>query len=349
MKTKFACVLGLTMAAACVPDAELSPTSAAGPVQANVYLVAPTAPTCGPAKVTKLRNVLPNAKITGAMELDVQHLRRGKLFPDIERLIKAEAGDVVTAMEACGLPLASVRGVVVGFSDDGDIVAGIEATGVGSAGTLDCLSASIEKATGDAPWSRTTKGCTTTLELANKEGKALVVSNDMVVVSTSSLDKELANRVAGKGKSALDGRLAWARSQVDMTTTGWIASNVPSSAASGMGAAMAGLSRVGVSMDASSGLGLKVGAGFSTASAAKAAAAEMRSQVTQLKMMLPMLGLSSAVGDSIEVGTKGSVVKMGMFLSRSDLETMRTALESMSGGGGSSPPPPAPSPSRPGI
>ena len=66
------------------------------------------------------------------------------------------------------------------------------------------------------------------------------------------------------------------------------------------------------------------GAGFSSATEAKAAATELETQLVQVKAMLPLLGLPSAVGDTIEVKAKGSVLRMGMFLTLSDIEALRT-------------------------
>ncbi|MCH9685655.1 MAG: hypothetical protein K0V04_29760 [Deltaproteobacteria bacterium] len=335
-KPTMACIVGLAAATACAPDTELTAAPAAELAQASLYVAAPT---CGPAKVTALPALLPDAKIDGIMEVDFQHLRRGAMFGEVERLLATEAAEVVGAMKECSVPLSAAQGVVVGFNESGDVVLAAKATGLGTPGTLDCLAKKLEAASGKAPWKRTTSGCTTTLDMSGGDDKGFVVDKDTVVFASKSMVPAVSDRIAGKGKAALDGRLGWARGKVDMKGTAWAASNIPASAGTGMSPALAGMSRVTMSIDASKGLGLAVGAGFKSSSSAKSAADELNKQVVQAKAMLPLLGLSSKVGDSIEVKAKGSLVSMAMFLSRDDLDTIRKAVGSMSGGSGSSPPP----------
>ena len=322
--TMAGCALVLALFVGCAPGGELSPTPAPVRAQAAAYVVAPTP--CGPATVGSLRELLPDAEITGALELDVAHLRRGKLFPEVERLLKAEGAEVLTAMDECGVPLSKVEGLVAAFSEGDHMMVGVRAKGLGEPATLDCLATKIEKATGKSPWKRVTGTCDTTLELPDGDAKGFVVGHDMLVVASKSLEAAMDRRVAGKDRSALDGRLAWARKEVDMGNTAWIATNVPASAAAGLPASMTGVSHVGVSIDATKGLGLRLGAGFSSASEAKAARAELETQLVQMKAVLPLMGLPASVGDTIEVDAKGSLLRMGMFLKLSDIEALRTAV-----------------------
>lgn len=343
MKTMAGCALGLVLAGGCAPGDELSPTPALAPSHASAYVVAPK---CGPAKVGSLRELLPDDKIMGALEVDVAQLQRGKLFPEVERLLAAEGADVLDAMKTCGVPLAKVEGLMVGFSEHDDVVFGVRAKGLGEAATLDCLATKIEKATGKAPWRRVSTACETTLEPVDEDGKGFVVGHDMVVFASKSLEGAVERRVAGKDRSALEGRLGWARKEVDMSNTAWMAANVPAGAAGGLSPELAGLARLGMSIDATRGLGLRMGAGFPSSTEAKAAAASLETQLVQIKAMLPLLGLPSSVGDSLSVDAKGNVVRMGAFLSASDLEALRKMAE---GSGASSPEPPPAKRKRPGM
>lgn len=340
MRTMAGCALALALTGGCAPGGELSPTPAPVRSQASAYAVAPA---CGPAKVGSLRDVLPDAEIMGAFELDVEHLRRGTLFPEVERLLAAEGADALAAMEACGVPLSKVEGVVAGFSNDDDVVMGVRAKGLGEPATLDCLAGKIEALTGKPAWKRVSTACETTLELPDGD-KGFVVGRDMVVFATKSLETAVSRRVAGKDRSALDGRLAWARKEVEMGSTAWMAANVPKDVGAGLPPGMAGLGRVGMSFDATKGLGVRLGAGFSSATQAKAAAAELETQLVQVKAMLPLIGLPAAVGDTIELDTKGSLLRLGMFLRLSDLEALRKVA---TGVPDSSATPPAPR--RPGM
>jgi hypothetical protein len=262
MKTMAGCALVLALTG-CTPGGELSPTPAPARSLAAAYVAAPTK--CGPAKVGTLRELLPDAKIMGAFEVDVEHLRRGKLFPEVEKLIAAEGAEVLAAMDECGVPLAKVEGLVAGFSDSDDMMVGVRAKGLGEPATLDCLASKIEKSTGKAPWKRVTTACETTLEVEGGDAKGFVVGHDMLVIASKSLEETMGRRVAGKDRSALEGRLAWARKEVDMGNTAWMAANVPASVGAGLPTSMAGLSHVGMSIDATKGLGLRVGAGFASA------------------------------------------------------------------------------------
>jgi hypothetical protein len=89
-----------------------------------------------------------------------------------------------------------------------------------------------------------------------------------------------------------------------------------------------------------------MGAGFASAAEAKTAAAEIETQLVQVKAMLPILGLPSTVGDTIEVDAKGNVVRMGMFLGPKDLEALRKTIE---GAAGSTSEPSSPPPRRSGM
>lgn len=318
------CALALALTAGCAPGGELSPTPSPARAHAAAYVAAPTK--CGPAKVSSLRELLPDAELVGALEIDVAHLRRGKLFPEVERLLKAEGAEVLAAMDECGVPLAKVEGLVAAFSEGDHMMVGVRAKGLGEPATLDCLASKIEKATGKAPWKRVTGTCDTTLELPEGDAKGFVVGHDMVVIASTSLEAAMGRRVAGKDRSALDGRLAWARKEVDMGNTAWMAANVPASAAAGLPSGMAGVTHVGASLDATKGLGLRLGAGFSSAAEAKAAQAELETQLVQLKAVLPLMGLPTSVGDTIEVDHKGNLLRMGMFLKLSDIEALRAAM-----------------------
>jgi hypothetical protein len=344
MKRMAGCALVLALTGGCAPGGELSPTPTPVRAQSAAFVAAPTK--CGPAKVSTLRELLPDAEITGALELDVDHLRRGKLFPELEKILVAEKPEVVTAMAECGVPLAKLEGLVLGFSEASDMVIGVRAEGLGDPATLDCLAGKYEKLEGKAPWKRVTGACETTLEVDDGDGRGFVVGRDMVVLASKSLETAVGRRVAGKDRSALEGRLGWARKEVDMASTGWVATNVSRSVASGMGSkSMASLSRVGMSFDATKGLGLRIGAGFSSSAEAKAAAKELEAQLVQIKAMLPLVGLPASVGDTIELDTKGSVLRLGMFLQLSDLEALHklaTGGGSSGSGGASAPPPPRP-------
>jgi len=339
MKTIAGVALGLIFVGGCGPDGSLELQSHARSLEASTYLAAPS---CGPAKVSTLLEVLPDEKIIGALEVDLNHLRRSPLFTEIEGLLAAEAADVLGAMKECGVPLSKVDGIIFGFSEDEDVVLAAKAKGLGDPSTLDCLAKKIEKASGESPWSRVTHGCSTTLKITDGESKGFVVGRDIVVFASKSLETSVERRVQGNGKSALDGRLSWVRREVDTSTSAWMAVNLSPTMAAGMSSSMAGVTRVGLDIDASKGLGLSMGAGFGRASQAKAAAKELESQIGQVKAMLPLVGLPSTVGDSIAISSKGNFLRLGMFLAPSDVDALRKAIEGATGGGSTSTPTPPP-------
>ncbi|MCA9711646.1 MAG: hypothetical protein KDK70_37770, partial [Myxococcales bacterium] len=173
----------LWLAGACTPQA-LEPQAAPTSQQASAYVAAPT---CGPAAIGPLHAVLPDDQVLGMMEIDVQALQRSPVFRDDAALLEAEAKEVLDGMKACGVPLAVVERVVVGFDPPGnDLVLGIQAKGVAQPKTLDCLGRVAQKATGKPAWTRTTAGCTTTLDIGG-EAKGFAVGQDVLVVASRSL------------------------------------------------------------------------------------------------------------------------------------------------------------------
>jgi len=316
-----------SMVTGCTADVR-QPEASTPAIHAGSYAVAPP---CGPTPVGSLRELLPNDTLFAAFEVDVGAMQRSPLFTDHQATLERGAKDALDAMKACGLPLSDVERVTGGFGDGDELVLGVRASGIGEPKTLDCLARALEKTTGTAPWSRTTHGCTTTLDV-DGGGKGFAVGKDMLVITTKGLAGGVERRLGGKGKALLDGRLSWARREVDLTTTTWMAADVPAAAAGALGPSMRGVSRVGLSLDASRGLGVKVSAGFASAADAKAARAELDSLAAQAGMMLPLLGLSSGVADTLRVDGKGTTLSVSMFLSRSDVKALREMAE-----GGSAP------------
>lgn len=330
------CALGLVLAGACTPG-ELEHVSSPRSQQANLYV---TAPTCGPVKVRSLRAVLPDDGLRGAMEVDARALLRSPLFRDHKALLEAEAKDFLDGMKACGVPLSKVDRVAAGFTMGDDVVLGVQARGLAEAKTLDCLAHERQKSTGTPAWSRTTAGCATTLELDGGDAKGFAVGRDMLVVASKSLAPAVQRRIDGKDKALLDGRLRWARREVDLGATAWVAGNLPPALASGMGS-MSGMEHVGMSIDATKGLGLKVTMGFASTPDAKAAKTELSGLVGQARLMLPMAGLPSSVADTITLGSTGRIVSVGLFLSPGEVESLSKALAGSIG-----PASPAPSASK---
>lgn len=329
-KTMYGVVLGLAVSA-CGPAEVLQPVpeSASPYAEASVYIAA--APKCAPAKITSVADALPDAKFVGMMNIQLSHMRSGPLFAEVGRTLAREAPEAVAAMEACKVPLSAVDTIALGFSEDEDIVVGMTAAGIGDPTTLDCFSSAIAKETGSAPWKRETHGCSTELVMPDGKSKGFVVDRNTVVLTSSSLEKAVAQRLQGKGRSAANGRFSWVRTDVDTKVSMWGAMNLPKDMQAGL-SSLPGLSRVSISVDASRGLGLAVGLGFNSATEARKAKGEIDMQADQIKAMAPVLGLPSSVGDSLTVSQKSTRVKMGLFLDAAAVELLRKAVGDLSGG-----------------
>ncbi len=327
MKTTAGFALGLAMAAGCTPQIGQE-ESAPAPFEASTYVAAPA---CGPTSVRSLREVLPDGPLLGAFEVDVQAMQRSPLFLDNKGMLEAEAKEALDAMKACGVPLSSVQSVAGAFGDGEEVVVGVQAKGVATPKTLDCLAREIEKATGTAPWARTTKACSTTLDIDGGDSVGFGVGPDMLVVTSKSLAEKVKRRIKGKDKALLGGKLGWVRREVDMGSTMWMAGNLPPGAGAALGSSMSGMQHVGVSLDATKGLGMKMSAGFVSAADAKAARTEMDNLAAQAGLMLPMLGLPSSVADTLVVDSKGASMTVSVFLSRSDIKALRKFAEDSSG------------------
>jgi len=336
-------LLPLSLAAlvgACSADALLPTTAQLEPElaesAAQSMMLAPAR--CAPPKITDTRDALPDG-LKLAAHLDFKDAASGVFGSEVEAALKSnpETRELVAAVRKCGLPIHFADEATVGFDpDDDDVVVALKGRGLGSDKTIDCLHDAIKDKTGDSPWKKGTKACTTTLTM--DDGAVIYVAGkDVVVLASKRQDAAVRERLQGKGTALLDGSLKWARKSVEMKRSAWLAMEVPSAMAAG---GMPGLERVGASVDMAKGLDLEMSLGFSSRKEAGDAATKMKTFTS----LGAMMGVPSTLMDSVVIDHKGAEVGVEVFVSPSDLEALKDIANGAGGSGGG----PTPTPRGPG-
>lgn len=338
--SRFAFVSALVLAAACSADV-LAPAVSAATAHGSAMTLAHA---CAATRVDT-RDLLPD-EATIIVGIDVAALRRSAWFSDLEAVARAHP-DVARALapvERCGITLASQREIAVALSEHDDAVLVVRADGLGKPATLDCIARELKKTIGVSPWTRRTTGCASVLEVTGGEGQGFSLDEDTVVIASRGWKTRVADRLAGKGASAMTGKLAWAWTRVDVSRTVWFAADVPASAAKGLGPKGAALRHVGGSVDAPAGLHVEVTSGFVDAADAAAAAKEIETQLGQLRLAAPMFGIPSGVADGVSVIAHGTRLDLTAKISEDDLRTLRELLAGPSAAAAPASPAPGSSP-----
>ncbi len=309
-----AACLATAVLGGCQAETLVPATADRSPAGGQSMYVAPAR--CVPPKITDARDLLPNG-LSMAAQVDLTSLSRGVFGPEMEAAMKSTPSgrEMVAALGKCGLPGTGIDKLTIAAESEDEMAVVLEGPGLGSDKTLDCVHDAIEASSGNSPWIRRTAACTTSLELDGGDGTAYVAGPNMVVLATKGTDKKVKERLAGRGVAALDGHLKWARKEVDFSRTFWVAMDVPAALASGA----AGLSRVAGSVDAAKGLDVQMSAVFGSRTEAEEAAGKLQ----MVTSMGPMLGLPTSLMDSIKVDQTGDTIAVEVFVSPSDLETLR--------------------------
>ncbi len=230
----------------------------------------------------------------------------------------------VASMKECGLELASIEAIVVGVkASSEDFVAIIAADGVGKDDTATCLIKSVQKANGDEEAADVTK------EDGHKiiqftDGRAYLVSDNMLAVTTKGWETAVGELIDGKGKPAIENSKKDLFGKVDTKAAMWFLADVPSDVA-GMAAFVAPevskIKTAAGSVDLSKGLAINLIAGFGSEDEAKAVA-EMGTKMLDEAKADPTFG--SAAG-SVKIEASGSDVKVAASMSTDEITTLQKA------------------------
>jgi hypothetical protein len=325
-------------AGACAPEAAYADETP--PAQLQVATLA--APGCA-ARAGDPRELVPDDAI-GLVGLDLAVLRGTEVFKDVEAALRSDPAihDAFAAAERCGMGPDAWRGLTVGVSATGDMALVVQATGLGKAATLDCLSTEIAAQTGTAPWTRRGATCATTLDFEGGTEQAWTLDDDSLVIATTGWSSAVEARRAGRGASAKRGKLAWAWSRVDATRPLWFAVEVPPVVTASLGGVSTGLRDVGGTTDLTVGVDMAVTAGFDRAAEAKAAETELKSQLAKASVLAPMFGIPTGVLSGVRISARGAQLDLTAKISEADLSTLRALLRDTLGVAA-----PAPSPTPP--
>lgn len=318
------CLFTLAVAATACGEPVIATRAEAAPSPSMSTMLAPAS--CTAPKAGDPRDLIPDG-MNAIGQLDVKSLMAGAFGSDLTSAIKGlpEARDALDTMKKCSLPLSSIDALTFGADGQDRIVLVVDAKGIGTDATLDCLRDAAAAKTGKDPWKRSRAACTTALTF-DDGATGYALGNDQLVVVAKELDSEVRGRIERRGKTALRGSLKWA-SSVDMSKTAWVAADVPAIT----GAAANGIERMSLSVDAAKGLDV----GMSLSLASRTEAADLAAKFSTMTAMGPMLGVPSGVTDSLKVDQTGSNIGVEVFVSPSDLR----ALQALAGGAGAGGPP----------
>lgn len=261
--------------------------------------------------------------------IDLAALQKSAWFPDLDALAHAHPrlAPVLEAIEACGVGPGDRREVTIGLSAHDDAMMVLRAADLGTPATLDCVAKELKTALGVTPWTRRTTGCTSVLDIAGGEGRGHTLDSDTVVIATRGWIARVDDRVAGRGRSAMTGTLAWARPGLDMTRTVWFATQLSAAQAGRLGTQAAALRQLAGGVDVARGLSLEVTAGFVHATDAADAARELDAELRSIRIAAPMFGLPAGIVDRVTVTARGSRLRVHGAISESDLRALRRLLE----------------------
>ncbi len=207
----------------------------------------------------------------------------------------------------------------------------LRAEGIGKPERLTCLSAQLAASGNPAPFTMSaTEGQP---ELVFTDGsRGWVVNGCTVVIASSNWIDATKARIAGRGRSVLDGALMPVVARAGERKHVWMAGALASGLGGG-GGLFADAQDFAASIDLTGGFAFSLSFQFLDAAAARGGAKLLRDQFDMMKGLLPQLGLPAAVIDTVGISDAGQFVTLGARGNESDLEAVRQALAKMILGG----------------
>ena len=220
------------------------------------------------------------------------------LWRAIEPNLGSRAQGQLAAATQCGLSQDKWDRIVIGADPSAnDMAIVVEAEGLGTRTTLDCLVKEIGSFTLSADGKR----------LSDHTGGGFVLSDDVIAFASTRWMDKLEARIGGKGTAAVDGALKGPLARLGPNKKLWLAAMVPSEVAV-MGKSFLGAQATDVSAyaDLTKGVALHLSAEVDDA---KAAQDKVQEQLEGSKSMLQIFGVPSAVVDSLKLTVDGTLLR----------------------------------------
>ncbi len=290
--------------------------------------------------------------------VDVGRLMKTKLYVDnkAEFEKQSEYKEMAEAAKGCNLdPETAISAVTFGTDGKGNFVAVVTGEGIGNEANLTCIADKAkEKNNGKVPFTIADDGGKKVLRMDNEDSIGFITDAKTVVVTSKSWEAAVKDLIDGKGKPAMDGPNKDLFARADHSKHIWAAGLVPAEAAGGA-AAMGGEPKdFSLSLDLSSGLGIKAAVGLANADQAKLLKQKADEALPGVKAMAPMFGVPAKAMDTVKVDVKDNQITFEASMSNEDIQALKDKAAGMlgafgGGGGMGGPPmePPAPPPVAP--
>jgi hypothetical protein len=255
--------------------------------------------------------------------VDLAAIARTTAWENVQAMLTAGPAKVFHAATTCKLgPDTWKRAFLAADPTTEDSAVVIEAGGVGRRDTLVCLHNELERALGRAPW--TLDDSATRFEF--DDGVGLVVSEDVLVVTTTGWEQAVKQRREGEGTAAGGGELEPLLRRTDQRKHVWFAASLPPEARGT--AAAVGMPATDLTgwFDLGSGLQLHLAAGVDEPAVARST---LDKKWADAAPMVGALGISQAVVDSVKFGESDGAVTIDAQASNADLQQMGETISKM--------------------
>lgn len=294
-------------------QAKAAPPSSS-PAKAGPGLAGAVKDALGSAKTSRGATLIP-AGATGLMGVDVAAFVKQPVYATLKSRLGNRQRTQLEAATRCGVGPDKWRTFVIGFdSKTRDMAMVVEATGLGTKATLQCLVKEI----GTFTLSEDGKS------MSDHTGGGIVLDDDTIAFATPPWMDPLQQRIDGKGKAAIEASLKTLVARADQSKPLWFAGLIPtamSTMASGTLGSTATNVSGGVTLSKEAGLQLAVGV-----SDPKVAREQLQTQWNAAKGFATVSGIPQAVANSVEFGHTDAVVTASLSASYSDIEAMLNAF-----------------------
>ncbi|MBX7078072.1 MAG: hypothetical protein K1X88_02725 [Nannocystaceae bacterium] len=232
--------------------------------------------------------------------------------------------DVFAAAEHCGLGLGSWRAVTTARSDgSAHSLSVLQADGIGDPDKLECVRAQLASAKAEPGFTLAPHEGTT--ELALEGGtRGIIVDRCTLVIASPAWVEPTRERIAGRGRSLLEGPLTLSLARTGEGRAAWLA--VRSASASSLSIAGTRADDMVATLELHGGVAMDVSMQYPGPELARSAAAEIGRLLDGFKPMVTNLGVPKTVVDSLRVDGAGAFVNVRARGNVADLETISAVI-----------------------
>lgn len=315
--------------------AQVAPSRAA---PAPATAVAPSPARHGTATATCGGNGIAALQFAPAAADSVAHVDLGALMrvPALApvRSVLERAPDVaalVGAAAECGLGPDTWRGLTTARAEGSvDSITVLQAEGIGERERLGCVRDAMVRAKQEPRFALAPGDGAVELELVGDGGRAIAVDRCTLVIASPRWIDATRERIAGRGRSLLEGPLMPTILRAGEGRAVWMAVRSASSTTLAFTGNRA--DDLAASVSVHDGFAVDVSLQFATPETARAAADQVSGVFNNVKSMMVTMGLPQTVVDGTRITAAGAFVSVAMRGSVADLEILSRAIAKTASG-----------------